>query len=231
MTAYNAEKFIGPAILSIINQTYEDWELMIIDDASTDGTHQIIERYIEKYPKRKIWVDTNPGNKGHTFSMNQAMRLSTGDCFAWQDADDVSEPDRLAKQHGMLKKYALVTTHGITINEDGARIYNWYTDKGQRMPKGAVVRKFNEDCWLLLPSLMWHREVMEKIGYFDTNCVLAQDFNYLIRALKHFDFTVIPEELFKVRKHGNNVRSSARAKEKNWHLYALERAKERPTCF
>jgi glycosyltransferase involved in cell wall biosynthesis len=227
MTAYNSQRFIANAMLSVFCQTDSDWELIIVDDASTDKTREKIDYMIGIHSK-KIKVIKNKENLGHTKSMNIAMKAAQGDFLAKQDSDDISEIHRFEKQKIALQKYGLCTTYGIAINEDGSRINNSYTDKWQRESKLTIMRKLNTDCWFLLPSLMWRREVVNKIGYFDPLCLYAQDFCYLLRALKYFDITVIDSELYRFRKHSKSVRNSTRAKIKDWHQFAIKRAKECP---
>ena len=162
-------------------------------------------------------------------SLNIALENCSGDLIAWMDADDISHPKRFERQVQALSKYDLCTTHGITISERGKRVKNWYTDSAQREKKTTIHDKLKTDCWLLLPSLMFRREVVDKIGGFDEECMIAQDFNFYLRALKaRFKWNIIPEELFKFRKHSKNVRSSGRYEKKDWHKFAIERVRECP---
>jgi glycosyltransferase involved in cell wall biosynthesis len=234
MTAYNAEKYISSAILSIINQTYTDWELIVVDDCSTDGTHGKVEEIKARYPDKKIWLDYMPENKGHTRAMIAAMKSVKGELIAWQDSDDVSCPMRFEEQIKCFEtpKIGVCTTWAITINTVGNRINNWYTDSAQREKKTTISDKFRDDCWICLPSMMWRREVVEKIGSFDDKCYYAQDFNYYLRILRHYDFAIVQKELFKYRKHVDSVRSSNKYKDINWHKHAIKRAQKEPViCY
>lgn len=230
MTAYNAQRYIRNAISSICHQTYEDWELIIVNDASTDNTHNIILDYVENVDN--IYDVTNDKNVGHTKSLNIALENCSGDYIAWHDADDISHRKRFEKQVYILEtrpSFGFVTTHGITINESGNRIKSFYTDEAQRNKKTTITDKFKDDCWLLLPSLMFKRKVIDKIGGFDEKMYYGQDFNFVYRALMaKFNFEIIPEELFKFRRHSKSVRASGKYKDRNWHKYAIKRAKENP---
>jgi len=227
MTCYNSQRYINEAIESVVKQTYKDWELIIVNDGSTDDTEAILTKHWIR--QGNIVVFNNKENKGHTKSLNEGLKHCLGEYIAWMDSDDISHPKRFERQVQALSKYDLCTTHGITISERGRRVKNFYTDKAQREKKSTIHDKLKSDCWLLLPSLMFRREVFEKIGYFDEECLLAQDFNYFLRALKAgFDFCIIPEELFKFRKHSKNVRNSGRYPNKDWHKFAKERVRECP---
>lgn len=232
MTAYNSARFIGAAIQSVRLQTLSDWELIIVDDCSTDKTGEIIQRYSTK--DSRIMAFTNPTNEGHTRSMNTAMKIAKGDFLACQDSDDISAPKRLEEQlecFNGLPGVGVCTTWATTINENGDRIKNWYTDSAQREKKSTIGDKLKDDCWLCMASRMWRREVVEKIGIYDNQCYHCQDYNYLCRMLKHFDFAIIQHELYKVRKHSNNVRSKAKAKSRNWKEFSQERARKCPVIL
>jgi len=230
MTCFNAQRYIRNAIESIVNQTYEDWEIIAVNDASTDNTGGILDEYANNMHE-DFMVIHNKTNLGHTKSLNIALKHCE-DFIAWHDADDISYPTRLEKQVKFLKKhpsYGFVTTHGITINENGNRIKNFYTDEAQRNKKTTITDRFKDDCWLLLPSMMFRWSVVDKIGGFDESCYYAQDFNFVYRMLMaKYNFEIIPEELFKFRKHKDSIRASSQFKDRNWHKYAIKRAKENP---
>lgn len=86
MPAYNEEKYIGEAIESILSQTYTNWELVIVDDASKDNTAEVIRNYLEKDERIKLHQFTV--NQGACAALNQAMALACGDYICWLSADD-----------------------------------------------------------------------------------------------------------------------------------------------
>lgn len=94
MSAYNCEKFVGDAITSVINQTYQNWELFVADDGSTDQTKHVIDSFQDPRIKRYH----NDRNIGLLQTWNKLITLGNGDLIAWQDADDTSFPERLEKQ-------------------------------------------------------------------------------------------------------------------------------------
>ncbi len=93
MAAHDAEKYIAESVASIQAQTYPHWELVICDDASSDGTYEILSRYAEKDPR--ITVLRNDSNRGAAATRNRCIEASRGEYIAVQDGDDVSEPNRL----------------------------------------------------------------------------------------------------------------------------------------
>ena len=96
MPSYNAEKYISEAIQSVIAQTYENWELLIIDDCSTDSTANIVKQFSDV--DSRITLYSNPKNMGVALTRNKGMNLAKGSWIALLDSDDVSHKDKLEKQ-------------------------------------------------------------------------------------------------------------------------------------
>jgi glycosyltransferase involved in cell wall biosynthesis len=226
MTCYNCEAYIQRAIESIIQQTYTDWELIIVNDCSTDKTRLILSEYNDG---TDIFVIDNKENVGHTKSLNYALiDCNEGNYIAWMDADDISEPNRFEEQLKCFKdNIGIVTTHSIAIDKEGKRIKDYYCDKAQRRTELEIKIHSETDWWVCGPSMMFKREVVEKIGGFDDECYYAQDFNFWLRAIEHFGWAKCEMELYRLRRH-KSVRSDKKARERNWHQFALERAKKCP---
>ena len=100
LSVYNGERFLAEAIDSILCQSYKDYEFIIIDDASTDSTPEILKRYARK--DSRIKIVTNPVNLRLAASLNKGISLASGELIARMDADDVSLPDRLEKQVDLI---------------------------------------------------------------------------------------------------------------------------------
>ena len=103
LPAYNAQDTIAEAIQSIVDQTYEDWELIIINDGSTDGTKSVIQTFKDN----RIKFYDNLGNKGLVFTLNRALSIARGFYIARMDADDISLPTRFEMQINYIEKYNL----------------------------------------------------------------------------------------------------------------------------
>jgi glycosyltransferase involved in cell wall biosynthesis len=104
MTVFNAGRFFEPAIKSILAQTFRDFEFLIVDDASTDGSPDVAQAWAAK--DGRLRVVRNNENKGQTACLNQGLRLARGKWTARQDADDLAHPLRLAKQHQFVSNPA-----------------------------------------------------------------------------------------------------------------------------
>ncbi|MGB7839360.1 MAG: glycosyltransferase family A protein, partial [Terrimicrobiaceae bacterium] len=116
-TVFNAGRFFEPAIRSILSQTFRNFEFLIVDDASTDGSAEVAEAWAGKDPR--IRVIRNAENIGQTACLNQGLQLARGRWIARQDADDLAHPLRLSKQHQFLSiqpSVVLLGTNGRIID-------------------------------------------------------------------------------------------------------------------
>ncbi|MCM4159202.1 glycosyltransferase family 2 protein [Antarcticibacterium flavum] len=119
MPAYNSEAYIAGAIESVLHQTWDNWELWVIDDASTDPTVKIVEEYAQLYPN--IHIIKNPINRGAGAARNKGIKAATGDYIAFLDADDLWMPLKLEEQLKFMQEHDLAMTFSsyILIDEDG----------------------------------------------------------------------------------------------------------------
>lgn len=119
MPSYNCGKFIGETIESILAQTYENWELVIVDDCSTDQTKEIVDAYIKRDPRVKYYCLEK--NSGAAVARTRSMELAEGEYMAFCDSDDLWTPDKLEKQLAFMKKtgYAFTCTAYDQIDEAG----------------------------------------------------------------------------------------------------------------
>ena len=123
MPAFNAQDYIKEAVDSVLNQTYQDFELIIIDDASTDGTVKIINKYLKKYPNKIKLVQVKENlNCGGDKSANEGLKVARGKFIARMDADDVADVTRFEKQINFLTanpRVFLVGSNAYVINKKG----------------------------------------------------------------------------------------------------------------
>ncbi|APY11008.1 glycosyl transferase [Seonamhaeicola sp. S2-3] len=121
---YNSESFIKQTITSILNQTYTNWELILVDDASTDKTVEIINQFLKTNPQ--ISLLQNSKNRGAAISRNKGIEAAKGDFIAFLDADDLWKPDKLKKQIKFMQdneadvcfsSYTLINEAGVSLNK------------------------------------------------------------------------------------------------------------------
>lgn len=216
MSVYNGERYLREAVESILNQTFTDFEFIIIDDGSTDSTWDILAEYATR--DRRIVLMRNEENIGLTKSLNRGLRVARGKYIARQDADDISMPERLAKQVSVLDtrpQVVLVGASARQVDETGC-------------PIGKAIRQENPhfNRWRLLfgnymihSTTMFRREIALQIGGYDESLPYAQDYDLWSRLCSVGEVTQVQEILVEYRKH------QARISAAHWdsQLLAAER--------
>ena len=194
MPVFNAGQFLKPALLSIINQTYPNWELIIMDDGSTDGCFDNLPELND--PRIKLIRDGE--NKGIANRLNQAIDLATGEFFARMDSDDISYPQRFELQLRQLQTHPeldLVAVRTLKINQQGNVI-----------GKLLFHQSHDEVCarpWLgfYLPHPTWMGRLswFKKYKYIIPQSYYSEDYELLLRSYKNSQFSCLPEILFEYR--------------------------------
>ncbi|URZ00946.1 glycosyltransferase family 2 protein [Clostridium felsineum] len=201
MPVYNDEKYVGEAIESILNQTYRNFEFIIINDGSTDNSLNIIRSYAEK-DDRIIVVSRK--NRGLVFSLNEGIGLSRGKYIARMDSDDISDKTRFEKQINYIKSNSVdilgtyAETFGVAEKEK-ERIFNIYINSGN---SEEIFLKY---CLICHSSIMMKKEVIENLNGYDESFLSGEDYDLWLRALKSgYKIEKIEEQLVKVRCHDDS---------------------------
>ncbi len=195
LSVYNDEKYIGEAVDSILSQTLKDFELLIIDDSSTDKTRDIISAY--KDPRIRLVKTKN--NIGITKSLNKGLGIARGKYIARLDSDDISCPDRLEKQLICIesnKNYAMVGSRTEVIDESGKHIQYWNQEE---IPELIFYTLSYRNC-LTSSSVMFDKEIVISLGGYDESCDRAEDFDLWYKISRKYKIYTIPEYLVKWRK-------------------------------
>lgn len=201
MPVYNAEKYIGEAIESILNQTFTDFELIIIDDCSIDKTWGIIKEYAKK--DGRIIIFRNENNLGIAGNRNLLISAAKGKYVVWQDPDDISMPCRIEHQYNLMEENGEVGICGGWLQFfDG----NGKTSIRKYKEKDAEVRKtiFNfspvsHGCAIIRKS------VFEQTGLYDLNYPLAEDLDMSFRIGKKYKFANLQEVIIKYRQNNGGA--------------------------
>jgi len=216
MSAYNEQENISRAIESILNQTFADFEFIIIDDGSTDATNQIIDSYSQE-DDRIILISKK--NTGLADSLNAGIGISMGDYIARMDADDLSAKERLYIQLTFLEdnsNIALVGTWAYLID-----LYRNTKKECKPPTSDRDIRKYmQKDNPFIHSSVMFRRHVIGKVGYY--NLVKGmEDYDLWLRIAK--DYKVANMPLFLVTRHENrNFHTRPYFKELNkYDIYSL----------
>lgn len=207
---YNAESFIDKTIQSVINQTYNNWELIIVDDFSQDNTAVKLEKWKKSNDKINIiFLNKNSGGPAHP--KNIGFLNSTGDYIAYLDHDDEWDPFKLEKQVAALEKdrsLGLVSCEAIVIDENNKIISSSFLPKIPN--EGLFPEIFFKDFIISNSSMIIPREVIENIGGRDENVNIgvAEDREIEMRiACAGYNFHIIHEPLLKYRVHSKNTSS------------------------
>ncbi len=203
LPAYNSMQFIGQTIESLLNQTFTNFELLIINDGSTDGTELIIRSYTDN----RIRYIKNEVNSGLVYTLNKGIELSRGKYIARMDADDIALPQRLAKQHQWLEQRPLTSVVGTLISFidlDNHVTGHWKLDKQNTTYKAMYHTMPRENC-LAHPAVMLRTEVVKKYKYALYQQHI-EDYDLWLRMLSDgVVFEKVPEVLLQYRVHPQSI--------------------------
>jgi len=199
--SHNYGRYLGDALRSVQLQTFTDWEFVLIDDGSTDGTPEVVRPFLAD--PRFRYIRSN--NLGQTRAKNLSYRLCHGPLIAFLDGDDVWLPTKLARQVRLLEaepQVGAVFTRRFLINHDGEIIPSRHIP----FARGMILDNVRLDNFVCFSSVLMRREALEHVGSFDNRLELAIDYDLWVRAAKHYLFDFIDEPLVKYRTgpgHGN----------------------------
>lgn len=202
MTNYNAGEYIREAIESILQQTFTDFEFIIVDDGSTDKSWSIIQEYSQRDARIRCYQ--NERNLWISLTRNRLIDLALGKYLAWLDSDDIAEKRRLALQVDFLEKnpeYGIVGSWMTLVNKSGQGI------EVRKLPVSddKIRDSFYFRTPVSLGCQMISKKYREKIGYYNGELGSAEDLDFLLRASRYCKLANIPEALIQYRLHGNNI--------------------------
>lgn len=205
IAAYNCEKYIREAIDSILQQSYKNFELIIIEDASADNTLEVIETYTDS----RIQLIRNTENLGQTKSLNIGIKRATGKYILIMDADDIAHPDRLKVQIEFMEKKPNIVLAGTWLKCFGDRHSVYYHELEHNMLRAQMVL----NCAISNGTFIIRREILNKYNIlYNEHIRYAQDY-CLQEEISHYgEVEVIPRILLKYRIHSSQV-TTAKAKE------------------
>lgn len=223
--AFNRAKYIDEAVNSVLNQTYGNIELIVVDDGSTDGTYERLQAYGDRL---LLLTHPNRANRGQSCSINLGMTRATGQYIALLDSDDYWELDKLRIQVDFLERhpeFGLVYSNGYYVDAGGRVLYPYHRkDHVEPNDPNAVLL----DCYMALPvNSLVRSSVYRQVGGFEESFRASQDHDMLIRIAEVTRFAYIPDFLFSYRRHGESI--SQTKQEVRWRtgFEILQRARSR----
>lgn len=200
MTVYNGMEYLDSSIQSIINQTFKDFEFLIVNDCSTDDSVKIIESFHDK----RIILHNNKKNLGQTKSLNIGLKLAKGKYVARMDADDMAFPIWLEKSVNFFERhqaYAAVGSNAIVIDSRGKR------KKMRRVPAGfhEIIFRIFFDSPMNHVSVLLNRKLILENGGYDEEFKITQDYELWSSLIRNnYSIINIPEVLVSYRVHLNS---------------------------
>ena len=199
---FNRVGVIGRALSSVLAQTFKDYEIIVVDDGSTDGSADVVQNL----GNSKVRLIRCPENRGAAAARNVGVAAASGRYFAFLDSDDTWEPEKLALQVRALEH---ATTGFLACGTD---FYLWHEGRMTQVRTGSTPAKFRNDilfgCSISPGStLMVAREAFELAGPFNESLRRLEDWDWLLRYVEHGEMLFIPKLLAHIHlQHGNAIR-------------------------
>ena len=200
MPVYNAWPYLDQSIGSILNQTFTDFEFIILDDASTDGSTDLLRWWAQK--DKRICLYVGESNQGPSGSSNFVVQAARAPIIARMDADDISLPHRLQRQWEVIQKHPDIVLLGAlseVITSDGQRV--------QPRDRWRLSRRSIQPC--THGSMMFRREVFDAVGGYREECAGWEDYDLLLRIKQKGRVFILNDALYQHRCQINSI--SARA--------------------
>ncbi|HRO42892.1 MAG TPA: glycosyltransferase family A protein [Flavipsychrobacter sp.] len=201
MCAYNVSEFIDRAINSILEQTYQDWELIICDDASTDNTIELIGKYLKD---ERIKLHQQTKNVGYLKNKNYAFTLYSGDLITQLDADDTCPPDRLEKQVAVFKNHPEIKICGSNYQQIDLHDKPLGATKHQ---EDFLISDLKDEYPFWFPGLIFHKELIDEFGLFSEyfSGIFGDDNYWTIRVNRKYPIYFLKDVLYNYRINPNSI--------------------------
>lgn len=217
MAVHNGERFVRDTIESVLAQTFDDFEFLIMNDGSTDGTEEIIRAFRDS----RIRLVNNGANLGLSRSLNRGIGMSSAPLIARQDADDLSLPSRLSKQMDFMK-----------ANPSHAVVGSWYAEIDERGVVSAVrqlpVRNvdvawaLNFYCPFAHSAVMLRKSDLERVGGYDVRLRYSMDYELWVRLASVKAVANLDEALIQLRHHPTSMTATYGRQSKEGHAIRVQ---------
>jgi glycosyltransferase involved in cell wall biosynthesis len=201
MPVRNGARFLAEAVESVLGQSFDDLELIAVDDGSTDGTLPLLRGFAERDPRLRVIVQKPAGVVA---ALNAGGRAARAPYVARMDADDVAEGSRLVRQVDVLDRDAgcvLVGTAVLLIDEHGRSLRTVVPPVGH----DAIATALRSANVFVHGSVMFHRRAWDLAGGYDARALHVEDYDLWCRLLTHGRFAALAEPLYRLRVHGDSV--------------------------
>jgi glycosyltransferase involved in cell wall biosynthesis len=208
---YNYGKYLGEAIQSVLGQTFADFELIVVDDGSTDNTREVVDSFSD--PRIKYIYQEN---RGLSAAENTGIKASCGEYISILGADDMWPPENLALKVKLLDAHpdiGLVCSDAYVFdNHTGATIGRFWRDKPfhdwvdpQRAAKQPLKEMLIRGCFVAPQTVLVRRQAFTDVGYFDESLLTHDDWDMFVRIIQRYSIEIMDVPLARLRRHGDNM--------------------------
>jgi len=204
---YNHSRFVTEALDSIVNQTYANIELIVIDDGSTDGSGKVIKKWMATHSE--VTLIMNGKNLGYCKTFNKAFQISKGEFYIDLSADDVLMPGRIEQGVSLLEKsgadFGVTFSDAQYMDEQGKPI-RIHSEKYPHatIPSGDIYSEVIQRYFICSPTMLFRRSVLDLLQGYD-ELLAFEDFDFWVRASRNFKFIYFPQVLVKKRVVSNSM--------------------------
>ncbi len=203
MPVYNTKQWVWEAIESILNQTFTEFEFIIVDDWSTDWSYEICQEYAKK--DKRIRLYKNEKNQWISYTRNRLLSLAETDYIATQDSDDISTPDRLKLEYEFLSKhsdYWVVSWDNEIMDEKWNKI--WYRKYSDDIPN--IILKKSPVSWA---TTMYRKNILDKLWWYEEWLNYGEDYDVWLKFyLNWYKFKNLDKNLYRVRIREGQTKSN-----------------------
>jgi glycosyltransferase involved in cell wall biosynthesis len=220
---YNYARFIGDTIQSVLDQTCKDYELIVVDDGSTDNSAELIESFVQKNPERMRLV--RKANKGLPSARNAAWPHCRGRFIAFLDSDDLWTPDFLEKILEFFETNpgasAVYTNAELFQSASGQVLGNWFGPMSYRTPHSGWIadKLFLNGNFIPIVTGVVRREVVDKAGFFDERFKVGEDWDFWLRVSSQYEIHYIDRVCCRIRRHPANLSFRSQNAFNAMHIY------------
>ena len=195
---YNRRDYLAQTLQSVFAQTYTDYEVIIVDDGSDDGTAAMVNAW--KQPVRYYWQE----NRGDARARNRLIELAAGQFITFIDSDDLLLPDSVARLLDAIEKHPqLCCSYGPYIRIDSAG--NQLATKLHPLPSGRITAPLFQRILVHSCGSMFPKSALQEIGGFDPTLPVCSDYSAWLELSQHYDFMAVAQPTFLRRRHGGNL--------------------------
>lgn len=214
LPTYNGSQYIDESIQSILKQTYNDFELVIVNDASTDNTLEIIKKYAES--DSRIKIISNESNKKLPASLNIGFSSCSGEFYTWTSDDNIYLPEALEV---MMKEFEADEELGFVFA--GEKLIN---EKGKVVAKRKKRKDLDELYTrnIITACFLYRSMIHEDLNGYDVTKFLIEDYDFFLRAYMKYKFKYVHQYLYLYREHGSSLTTTRREEIKNISIEFLK---------